>query len=86
LEPGHGVAAPLDDAAEQRIIRAVGDAEDGLEVRQSSELGGAGRDGDGDGYTALLRILGWSYTLFISEQFLLQEQVISSLNMCVAPS
>jgi hypothetical protein len=54
-EPGDGIAAPLDDVAEQRVIGAVGDAEDSLEVRQSDELGGGGRNGDGDCHTALLR-------------------------------
>jgi hypothetical protein len=54
-EPGDGIAASLDDISEQRIVGAVADAENSLEVRQSDELGGAGRDGNGDGHTALLR-------------------------------
>ena len=41
-EPSNGVAASLDNIAEQRIVCDVGDAEDRLEVRQSDELGGAG--------------------------------------------
>ena len=53
-EPGDGIAAPLDDVAEQRVVGAVADAEESLEVRQSDELGGAGRDGNGDGHAALL--------------------------------
>jgi hypothetical protein len=51
-EPGHGIAATLDDIAEQRIVRAVGDAEDSLKVRQSDELGGARRDGNSDCHAA----------------------------------
>jgi hypothetical protein len=41
-KPGYGIAASLDDVAEQRVIGAVGDAEDSFEVRQSDKLGGAG--------------------------------------------
>jgi hypothetical protein len=55
-EPSDSIAAPLDHVAEQRIGRAVGDAEDSLEVRQGDEIGGAGRDANGDCHTALLRV------------------------------
>jgi hypothetical protein len=47
-EPGDGVAATPDDGTEQRIVCAVGDAEEGLEVGQSDELGRAGGNGNAD--------------------------------------
>jgi hypothetical protein len=45
--------------AEQRVAGAVGDAKDRLQARQSGALGGAGMDGNGDGYTATVCFM-WS--------------------------
>jgi hypothetical protein len=57
-EPGDDIAAPLDDVAKQRVVRAVGDAEHGFQIGQQDQLGGAGRNGDGDCHTAGPRVRG----------------------------